>query len=45
MRTVLGADHIVVIEDGSIIETGKPMDLKEQDGVFSSMLKAQFQNI
>ncbi|MBF4694971.1 ABC transporter ATP-binding protein [Fusibacter ferrireducens] len=44
MRTVLGADKIVVVKDGVIAETGKPMELKARPGLFSSMLKAQYQN-
>jgi ATP-binding cassette subfamily B protein len=44
MRTVSGADKIVVIKDGIIAETGTPFELKERNGVFSSMLKAQYQN-
>ncbi len=41
MRTVLGVDKIVVIRDGAIVETGTPLELKGQQGLFSSMLKAQ----
>ena len=44
MRTVLGADKIVVIKDGVIAETGNPSELKERQGIFSSMLKAQYQS-
>ncbi|QUI23915.1 ABC transporter ATP-binding protein [Vallitalea pronyensis] len=44
MRTVLGADKIVVIKDGTIEETGSPASLKEKEGTFSSMLKRQHQN-
>lgn len=44
MRTVSGADKIVVIKDGSIAETGSPGELKEQNGIFASMLKAQYQS-
>lgn len=44
MRTVLGADKIVVIKDGVITETGDPLELKERQGIFSMMLKTQYQN-
>ena len=44
MRTVSGADKIVVINDGSIAETGSPQELKEKQGFFSAMLKTQYQN-
>jgi len=43
MRTVSGADKIVVIKDGAIAEIGTPMELKEKPGIFSSMLKTQYQ--
>jgi len=43
MRTVSGADKIVVIKDGAIAETGSPLELKEQQGIFSSMLKTQYE--
>jgi len=42
MRTVSGADKIVVIKDGSIAETGTPLELRGQQGIFSSMLETQF---
>ncbi len=45
MRTVSGADKIIVIKDGAIAETGTPMELKEKQGIFASMLKTQYQNI
>jgi len=44
MRTVLGADKIVAIKDGIIAETGTPLELKERQGIFSSMLRSQYQN-
>ena len=44
MRTVSGADKIVVIKDGTIAETGTPLELKEKQGIFSSMLKTQYQS-
>ena len=44
MRTVSGADKIVVIKDGTIAETGTPSELEEKQGIFSSMLKTQYQN-
>lgn len=44
MRTVSGADKIVVIKDGAIAEMGTPEELKERQGIFSSMLKTQYQN-
>lgn len=44
MRTVLGADKIVVIKDGVIAETGAPLELQEKQGIFSTMLRTQYQN-
>jgi ATP-binding cassette subfamily B protein len=44
MRTVLGADKIVVIKEGEVIETGTPRELKEKDSFFSTMLQVQYQN-
>ncbi len=42
MRTVSGADKIVVIKDGTVAETGTPQELKEKQGIFSSMLRTQY---
>jgi ATP-binding cassette subfamily B protein IrtB len=44
MRTVSGADKIVVIKDGAVAETGRPSELKEKQGIFAAMLKTQYQN-
>lgn len=44
MRTVSGADKIVVIKEGTIVETGTPLKLKEERGIFSTMLKTQYRN-
>ncbi|MFA5659685.1 MAG: ABC transporter ATP-binding protein [Oscillospiraceae bacterium] len=43
MRTVSGADKIIVLKDGEIAETGSPEELQKRNGIFSSMLKTQFQ--
>ena len=37
MRTVSSADKIVVIKDGSVAETGTPLELKEKKGIFAAM--------
>jgi ATP-binding cassette subfamily B protein IrtB len=42
MRTVSGADKIVVIKDGSVAETGTPLELTGKQGVFAAMLNTQF---
>ncbi len=41
MRTVSGADKIVVLSDGVVKETGKPLELMEKNGIFARMVKAQ----
>jgi ATP-binding cassette, subfamily B, bacterial IrtB/YbtQ len=43
MRTISGADQIIVIKDGEIAESGTPLELKEKQGIFSSMIKTQYQ--
>jgi ATP-binding cassette subfamily B protein len=43
MRTVSGADKIVVIKDGSVAETGTPLELTERQGIFAAMVSTQFQ--
>ena len=41
MRTVSGADKIVVLSDGTVKESGKPDDLLKQGGIFARMVQAQ----
>jgi ATP-binding cassette subfamily B protein len=41
MRTVANADKIVVLENGKVIETGKPDALKRQNGIFAKMVERQ----
>ena len=41
MRTVLGADKIVVLSDGIVKECGTPDELLEQNGVFANMVRTQ----
>ena len=41
MRTVSGADKIVVLSDGGVKESGKPSELMKQNGIFKQMVKAQ----
>ncbi len=41
MRTVSGADKIVVLSDGVVMESGKPDDLLKQDGIFAKMVRTQ----
>lgn len=41
MRTVSGADKIVVLSDGGVKESGKPSELMKQNGIFKQMVKVQ----
>ncbi|MDD4332370.1 MAG: ABC transporter ATP-binding protein [Methanosarcinaceae archaeon] len=41
MRTVANAEKIVVLEDGKVIESGKPKELKRKKGIFANMIKRQ----
>ena len=34
MRTIAGADHIVVLENGMVKEQGTPEELMQKEGVF-----------
>lgn len=41
MRTVSGADRIVVLKDGAIAEQGTPAQLLQTDGIFTHMMQCQ----
>lgn len=41
MRTVAGADKIVVLADGHVAEQGAPQALLEQNGIYASMVALQ----
>ena len=41
MRTVAGADKIVVLSDGMVAEEGDPDTLLQQDGIYTRMVKLQ----
>lgn len=41
MRTVAGADKIIVLSDGAVIEQGSPKELMERDGIFKHMVTLQ----
>lgn len=45
MRTVAGADKIVVLKDGVVAEQGTPQELMEQGGIYSHMTKFQNQSL
>ena len=41
MRTVAGADHIVVLENGHVAEQGTPAELMERGGLYRRMVELQ----
>ena len=41
MRTVMGADKVVVIEDGRVSEQGAPAELLASNGTFARMVRLQ----
>jgi ATP-binding cassette subfamily B protein IrtB len=44
MRTVSGADKIVVLKDGSVAEQGSPEKLLTEGGIFAHMVDLQTEN-
>ena len=44
MRTVAGADHIVVLENGHVAQQGTPAELMEQGGLYRRMVELQSEN-
>ena len=41
MRTVAGADQIVVLEEGRVAQKGTPQELMEQGGLYRHMVELQ----
>ena len=41
MRTVAGAVHIVVLDDGHVAQQGAPAELMEQGGLYRRMVELQ----
>lgn len=39
MRTVSGADKIVVLRDGAVAEQGSPAELLQAGGIFAHMVQ------
>ncbi len=44
MRTVAGADKIVVLADGRVAEQGTPDELYRKNGLYARMVKLQKEN-
>ena len=45
MRTVMGADHVVVLSDGQVAEEGTPKELLQRNGVFQHMVALQSESM
>ena len=41
MRTVAGADQIVVLSEGRVAEQGTPQQLMAENGIYARMVKLQ----
>ena len=41
MRTVMGADKVVVLDEGHVVEQGSPSELLAADGMFARMVRLQ----
>ncbi|WP_326975486.1 ABC transporter ATP-binding protein [Caproicibacter sp. BJN0012] len=41
MRTVMGADKVVVLSDGKAVQTGRPAELLREEGLFRRMVQLQ----
>lgn len=44
MRTVAGADRIVVLKDGYVAQNGRPAELAKEDGIYHDTIQAQLQS-
>lgn len=44
LSTIRGADVIIVMKDGHIVETGKHKELLEKDGFYAELYNSQFAN-
>lgn len=42
LSTILSADHILVVQDGRIVEEGKHKDLIQRDGFYTELYRTQF---
>jgi ATP-binding cassette subfamily B protein len=43
LSTIMAADHILVVQDGTIVEEGKHDELLELDGVYKDLHAKQFE--
>ena len=42
LKTILGADHIIVLVDGTVLEEGNHRQLLEKDGFYAELYYNQF---
>ncbi|MFF2083820.1 ABC transporter ATP-binding protein [Nocardia sp. NPDC058176] len=40
LHTIMSADHVIVLREGRVVESGAPQELASQDGTFARMLSA-----
>ena len=45
MRTVAGADKVVVLEEGKVAQQGSPAKLMEQGGLYRHMVELQNESL
>ncbi len=45
MRTIANADQVIVLNNGTVAESGTPTELKSLDGIYSKMMKRQMQEL
>lgn len=41
MRTIANVDHIVVLDEGKIVEQGTPSELYQKNGIYTGMVRTQ----
>lgn len=44
MRTVSGADQVIVLADGTVAEQGTPKELEKKGGIYAHMIQLQMES-